>query len=119
MTSLPSEPGSGALLEPVERAELKRAAFTAVVLLAVLNVLDVVTTQLVLERGGIELNPIADRMLANNLALPVKLGILGLLALQFARHGTKIITLCVLWLVTGVYVFVVLNGTQLMEAMHS
>ena len=103
--------------EHVPHGELQRAALTALVLLAVLNVADIVLTELLLSRGGIEMNPIADALLASNGALLAKLALVVLLGVRFARHGARVITLCFLWLVVGVYVFVVvLNGVQLVAA---
>lgn len=103
--------------EHVPHGELQRAAVTALVLLAVLNVADVVLTELLLGRGGVEMNPIAEAFLASNAALVAKLAVVALLAVRFVRHGPRIITLCALWLVVGVYAFVVvLNGAQLVAA---
>jgi hypothetical protein len=94
--------------------ELRRAGLTGIVLLAILNVADVATTQLLLNHGGIELNPLADRLLASNSILLVKLAIVGAFAYAFVHHGPRIITVCFLWLVAGVYLcVVVINGSQL------
>lgn len=103
--------------EHVPHGELQRAAVAALVLLLVLNVADIVLTQVLLARGGVEMNPVAEVLLASNLAVVAKLGIVAALAVRFVRHGPKVITLCALWLVVGVYAFVVvLNGAQLVAA---
>jgi hypothetical protein len=103
--------------EHVPHGELQRAAVTALVLLLVLNVADIVLTRVLLGRGGVEMNPVAEALLASNLAVVTKLGIVAALAVRFVRHGPKVITLCALWLVVGVYTFVVvLNGAQLVAA---
>ena len=100
--------------ERATQTELRRAGGTALVLLVGLNVADVVLTRLLLTRGGIELNPVADRLLASNTTLIVKLGIIGLFAALFFRHRAHLITVCLLWLVAGVYFCVVMiNGSQL------
>lgn len=106
-------------MEPaVERAEatadLRRAGLTALVLLAALNVADVVLTRLLLARGAVELNPFADRLLASNATTIVKLGIVALLYVHFLRHGPRLAVVCFMWFVAGVYMFVVaVNGSQL------
>lgn len=98
-------------------AELRRAGLTALALLAILNVADVAVTRLLLARGGIELNPVADRLLASNTTLVVKLGIVAALWLHFVRHGPRLLVICVMWLVTGIYVLVVIiDGSQLVAA---
>ena len=85
--------------------------------LAVLNVADVITTRLLLVRGGIELNPIADRLLGSNLALAVKLGIVVALGAHFARSRPRLSVVCTMWMVVGVYALVVaLGATQLVAA---
>lgn len=111
----PTDGGPGAQPLPDGR-ELRRAALAGIVLLALLNVADVVTTELMLARGGIELNPIADYLIGSNTALVAKLALVVMLAVHVIRRGPRVITLCLLWLVTGMYVMVVIvNGTQLLS----
>jgi len=101
----------------VPPAELRRAGLTALGLLAVLNLVDVVITRLLLAQGGVELNPVADRLLASNTTLLVKLGLVAALAVHFVRHGPRLIVVCLMWLVTGFYVLaVVIDGSQLVAA---
>lgn len=98
------------------QAELRQAGIVALVLIALLNVGDVVLTQLLLTRGGVELNPVADRLLASDLALAVKLAIVMGLALHFMRRGPRLIVVCFMWLVAGIYTFVVIvNCSQLLS----
>jgi hypothetical protein len=95
-------------------ADLRRAGLTALVLLAVLNVADVVITRLLLSRGGVELNPLADRLLASNTTLVAKLAIVVALAVHFVRHGPRLPVVCLMWLVCGLYTCVVIiDGSQL------
>jgi len=102
-----SENGNG-------RPEVRRAAFTGLTLLVLFNIADVVFTRMVLARGGIELNPVARFLLASNGALAAKLLIVLLLFVDFRRRGPRVITLCLLWLVAGIYfAVVVVNGSQL------
>ena len=101
----------------VPPAELKRAGLTALGLLAVLNLADVVITRLLLSQGGVELNPVADRLLASNTTLLVKLALVAALAVHFVRHGPRLTVVCLMWLVTGFYVLaVVVDGSQLVAA---
>ena len=100
--------------------ELRRAGLTALGLLAALNIVDVVITRLLLARGGIELNPVADRLMASNAELAVKLGLVVALAVHFVRHGPRLVVLCLMWLVAGVYVLaVVVDGSQLVAAWNT
>lgn len=104
--------------EAADDAELRRAGVTAIVALGILQIADVVITQTVISRGGIELNPLADVLLSSNLALVVKLGIVVALAAHFLRRPPHVITLCALWLVVGIYIFVVaINTSQLVSTM--
>lgn len=101
----------------VPHGELQRAAVTALALLLVLNVADIVLTEILIGRGGVEMNPVADALMASNLAVVAKLVLVAALAVRFVRHGPKVITLCALWFVVGVYAFVVvLNGAQLLAS---
>jgi hypothetical protein len=103
--------------DPVaEAVDYRRAGFTALILLVLLNVADVVITELAISRGGSELNPVANTLLSSNLAIVVKLAIIVLLGIDFAMRRPRLITLCALWLVVGVYVVVViLNGVELVS----
>lgn len=98
----------------IESAEIRRAGLTAVLLLALLNVADVVLTELLLHRGAVELNPIAEPFLRSESMLWVKLAIVALLGLDFLFRRPRLTTFCLLWLVTGYYLcVVVLNGASL------
>jgi hypothetical protein len=94
--------------------ELRTAGLTALVLLTMLNIADVVITRLLLARGGVELNPLADWLLASNAELVAKLAIVIALVAHFVRHGPRLPVVCLMWLVCGVYVCVVMiDGSQL------
>ena len=69
--------------------ELRRAAFAGLVLLALFNVSDVVLTELLLRRGGLELNPVADDPLGSRLAVGVKLLIVGALFIDVLADGVS------------------------------
>jgi hypothetical protein len=101
-------------------SELRRAGLTAIALLAMLNIADVAITRLLLARDGVELNPVAERLLASNLALVTKLGIVATLAIHFVRHGPRLSAVALMWFVAGVYVcVVVLGGSQLVAVWNS
>ena len=105
-------PREGTSSEGVD--DLRRAGFTALALLAALNIVDVVTTRLLLSRGGIELNPVADRLLASNTTHVVKLGIVAALTVHFMRSRPRLTVVCLMWFVVGIYVLVIaVNGSQL------
>lgn len=94
--------------------EFRTAGYTALVALALLNIADVLITQAVLRRGGIELNPLAQQLISSNKALIVKLTIVLLLAVDFVLRRPRLITVCALWFVVGIYAFVVvINGIEL------
>jgi hypothetical protein len=109
MADADSAPG-----EAVRPAELRRAGLIALGLLLALNVTDLVLTRLLLDRGGVELNPLADRLLASNSALWVKVALVAALAVYVVRQEPRLTVLCFMWLVVGIYVLVVvINGSQL------
>lgn len=105
--------------EGAPKDELRRAGLVALGLLFVLNVADVVVTRLLLDRGGVELNPLADQLLASNSALLAKLAIVLLLTLHVLRQPPRLIVLCFMWLVAGVYAFVVVINTSQLVAVWS
>lgn len=96
--------------------DLRPAGFVALGLLLVLNVADVVITRMLLERGGIELNPLADRLLASNTALLAKVWLVIALMVRLWHHPPRLVLVCFMWLVVGVYLLVVVvNGSQLVH----
>jgi hypothetical protein len=95
-------------------SELRRAGYTALIALALLNIADVTITELAINRGASELNPVGQVLMESHLAIVVKLGIVLLLAADFHLRRPRLITLCGLWMVVGIYVMVVIiNGVQL------
>ncbi len=87
--------------------ELRRAGLLAIGLLAVLNVADVLVTQLVVRRGGEEMNPLVRDLLESNGALGLKLAIVALLAVDFLFRRPRLVILCALWLVVGFYMAII------------
>ena len=97
----------------VQEAELQRAGLIALGLLLALNVTDLVLTRLLLDRGGVVFNPLADHLLASNSAV-VEQALVVALAAYVIGQGPWLIVLCFMWLVVGIYVLVVVvNGSQL------
>jgi hypothetical protein len=80
------------------------------------NVLDVITTQLVLDKGGAELNPIADFLIENRLLWVAKF-LIPCWILLFAYIGRsrqlRVIShlTAAVWFVAGLYSFTVLSNT--------
>lgn len=98
----------------LDRREFRRAGLTAIVVLAALNIADVVLTELLLARGAIELNPVAQPFLETHSMLALKLLVVAVLALDFVYRRPRVTSLCLLWLVTGFYLCVVImNGANL------
>lgn len=111
---LPTITSSGEASVPEDGSEFLRAGYTALIALALFNVADVLITQAVLRRGGLEMNPLAELLMSSNSALAVKLAIVLLLAVDFVFRRPRLITLCALWFVVGIYAFVVVvNGVEL------
>lgn len=102
--------------ERTERSELQQAAVVGLWLLVVLNVADVVLTRLVLGRGGVEMNPLADLLLASNTTLAVKLAIVLALAVEVRRHPPRAPVVCLIWLVAGIYLVVVILNASVLAA---
>ena len=101
--------GAGAL----SRAEQVHAWWRrgGVILLAVLNVLDLVTTRMFMDRGVAEGNPIAKVLIEANLAGPAKFVLLAALGYLVWTRPPRIATTCLIWMVNGVYATVVAVNT--------
>lgn len=82
-----------------------------VVLLAVLNVLDLVTTYAFLDKGVPEGNPVAKHLIESGAAGPLKFALLAALGWLVWTRPPKIGTTCLIWMVNGVYACVVAVNT--------
>ena len=87
-----------------------------VILLAVLNVLDLVTTRMFMDRGVEEGNPIAKVLIEANLAGPAKFVLLAALGYLVWTRPPRIATTCLIWMVNGVYATVVAVNTWVVIA---
>jgi hypothetical protein len=104
-------------LAVVERRDaIQQARFIAVVIIAVLNGLDLITTYVALARGAHEGNPIVAWMISSRVVVLAKVFLCGMLILgalvaRDRRHRVTLAGLCTAWAVVGVYSLVVLINT--------
>src|SRR5688500_5237575 len=86
------------------RVSTKRAALTALALLLVLNVVDVILTSRFLAEGVAEANPIMAPIVESSaLAMALKVALLGALGWRFLTRKVPIGVLCAAWGVVGIY----------------
>lgn len=85
-------------------------SIVAAACLAVLNLLDVMTTHAVSSRGGIEANPVAGWLLERGLLEPAKAFLVGAIALLAARARRPERVARSLWLAVAIYAMVVANN---------
>ena len=87
-----------------------------VVVILVLNVLDVLTTQSSLARGGIELNPVSGWLITNGILPHAKISIAAFIAVAASAASTHRRVSNLLFMVAGFYgVVVMINAVQLMS----
>ena len=86
-----------------------------VVAILLLNVLDVLTTQMSLARGGIELNPVSGWLISNGILPHAKVFIAAFIAVAAAAASTHRKVSNLLFMVAGFYsVVVAINAVQLL-----
>ena len=85
------------------------------VVVAVFNVADVVTTHLVLGRAGVEANPIAGVLLGSGAILWVKLALIALVMFMAIRIPPRVGVLLMAWFVAGVYGAAVLSNALVLR----
>lgn len=109
--------GEMAGLQQIERREAtQRARYLAVIVIAVLNIFDIITTYVAISLGAHEGNPIVAWMISSRLIIFAKILVCSalifgaLLANQRSRRVT-LPGLCIAWAVVGVYSVVVLLNT--------
>lgn len=88
-----------------------------VVAILVLNVADVVTTQMSMARGGIELNPLSGWLIQNGILPHTKIAIASFIAVAAAAASTGRRVSTLLWMVAGFY-FVVVGGNAVQLLLH-
>jgi hypothetical protein len=97
-----------------EPRELWLRSMLVVVILA-LNILDVLTTQMSLTRGGIELNPLSGWLISNGILPHAKVSVAAFIAVAASAAGTHRRVSNLLFMVAGFYgVVVMINAVQLM-----
>lgn len=88
-----------------------------VVAILLLNVLDVVTTQHMLARGGTELNPLSARLIEVGMLPVTKVSVAGFIAVAAVAATSRKRVSTLLMLVAGFYLAVVTgNSLQLLLA---
>jgi hypothetical protein len=104
-------------IDVVERRDAtQRARYVAVVVIAVLNIFDLITTYVAISLGAREGNPIVAWMISSRLIIFAKILVCGALIFGaiLANHRRQRVTLpglCIAWAVVGVYSLVVLLNT--------
>jgi Domain of unknown function (DUF5658) len=86
---------------------LRRARISAAVMLIVLNIADLVTTKMFLDRGLEEGNPVSALLLSSGTMPFAKSAILIGLTWSAVRSVPKVATTCAMWFVVGLYTTVI------------
>lgn len=99
---------------------LKHTAVIGIVILAVLNAADAVTTNLVLRSlpaGATEANPLANVLLAGGTPrlLLAKMVIIALLGISILRHRPRLGITIGVWLVCGFYMTAVVSNVLILR----
>ncbi len=94
---------------PEEVAESNlRVHWYGAIVLAILNVLDIITTYWVLSIGGIEGNPLADILIGWQLLIPVKVLVCGIIIWRSRKaESLEGMSVAGVWAAVGVYALVV------------
>jgi hypothetical protein len=103
---------------PVDRrAERLRASTgAAVACVAILNLVDILTTNAVLAHtGAMESNPLASALLSGGRVGLIKAGVLLLLVLRVPRRAPTIAFNAVLWFVAGFYFLTVVSNLLVLQ----
>ena len=88
-----------------------------VVMILILNIGDVLTTEAVLARGGTEVNPLSAWLIEQNMLAPAKIGLCAFIAVAAASVAAHRRLSPRLAVVAGLYLIVVLgNSFQLLFA---
>jgi Domain of unknown function (DUF5658) len=113
----PVDPETTPATSTVERRDaVQRSLFCAVVVIAILNVFDLITTYVAIAWGAHEANPIVAWMISSHVVVLAKTLVCGALIVGalMSRHRRRRVTLpslCTAWAVVGVYSLVVLINT--------
>jgi hypothetical protein len=94
------------------RSAIEQSRFVAVVVIAVLNVIDLITTYVAISHGAHEGNPVVAWMISSHVVVLAKIGlcgslIFGVITARNRRRRVSLLSLCMAWAVVGVYSLVV------------
>ena len=110
-------PRAAAGLAEIERRDAtQRARYIAVLMIAVLNVFDIITTYVAISLGAHEANPLVAWMISSRFIIFAKILtcgglIFGAILASQRRRRVTLPGLCIAWAVVGVYALVVLLNT--------
>jgi hypothetical protein len=110
---------SGRQLSGVLAARVRAVTLGALVVLALLNGADVVTTHLLLGHRGVEANPLSALLLASQSLLWVKLGILGVLGLKVLNSRPRLGVMGAACFAAGIYATAVLSNLLVLHLASS
>ena len=102
--------------ERTPSGRLHRSAVVAVVALAVLNIIDVVSTTIALSLAGhnglrlVEGNPLARLLIPNGRVEVVKVVVIAALVLNTVRKPVTVAIHAALWVVVGIYIATIVNN---------
>lgn len=113
-------PGGAYIWAGPAGSRLKRTAVAGVVVLAVLNAVDAVTTHLVLNAtpaGATEANPLAQLLISGGTPrlLPTKMAIIALLGVSVLRHRPRLGITIGMWLACGLYLAAVISNILILR----
>jgi hypothetical protein len=105
-------------IDVIERRDAtQRARYVAVLVIAVLNIFDIITTYVAISLGAHEGNPIVAWMISSRIVIFAKILVCGALIFGaiVANHRRQRVTLpglCIAWAVVGIYSLVVVLNTS-------
>lgn len=105
-------------IDVVERRDAtQRARYVAVLVIAVLNIFDIITTYVAISLGAHEGNPIVAWMISSRIVIFAKILVCGALifgAIVANRRRQRVTLpgLCIAWAVVGIYSLVVVLNTS-------
>ncbi len=106
------------------RDAIQRSRLIAVVIIAVLNIFDLITTYVAIAHGAHEGNPIVAWMIASRFVVVAKVTlcatlIIGAVLATRRRRRVTLASLCTAWAVVGVYsMVVVINSLTVWSHIH-
>ena len=101
--------------EPEHHISLRVASALALAALAVLQLLDIITTRAMLADGAIESNPLASFLLSAGHIEMVKAGLVVVLALRLIRRRPTIAFTAALWFGAGFYFLTVVSNLLILN----